>query len=77
MTVKTLKDEDKFPIKDVLKAVRLKMQEVLRVVDALNLGRTEVKNDGIYRTFNDGNVVKIASGEFKKRRIPNKRIKLF
>lgn len=77
MTVKTLKDEDKFPIKDVLKAVRLKMQEVIRVVDALNLGRTEVKRDGVYRTFNDGNVVKIASGEFKKIRIPNKRIKLF
>ena len=77
MTVKSLKDEDKVSIKVVLKAVRLKMQEVLRVVDALNLGRTEVKNDGIYRTFNDGNVVKIASGDFKRRRIPNKRIKLF
>ena len=77
MTVKSLKDEDKVPIKDILKAVRIKMQEVLRVVDALNLGRTEVKNDGIYRTFNDGNVVKIASGDFKRRRIPNKRIKLF
>jgi len=77
MTVKSLKDEDKVPIKDILKAVRLKMQEVLRVVDALNLGRTEVKADGVYRTFNDGNVVKIASGEFRKIRIPNKRIKLF
>lgn len=77
MTVKTLKDEDKFPIKDVVKAVRLKMKEVIRVVDALNLGRTEVKSDGVYRTFNDGNAVKIASGEFKKIRIPNKRIKLF
>lgn len=77
MTIKTLKDEDKYPLKEVLKAVRLKMQEVLRVVDALNLGRTEVKRDGVYRTFNDGVVVKIASGEFKKRRIQNKRIKLF
>jgi len=77
MTIKTLKDEDKFPIKGVLKAVSLKMAEVLRVVDALNLGRTEVKADGVYRTFNDGHTVQIAVGNFKKRKISNKRIKLF
>lgn len=77
MTVKSLKDEDKLPIKYIIKAINKKMAEVIRVVDALNLGRTEVKSDGVYRTFNDGKPVLIASGTFKKRRIPNKRIKLF
>jgi len=28
------------------------MDNVIRVVNAMNLGRTEVKDDGVYRTFN-------------------------
>ena len=77
MTVKSLKDEDKLPIKQIIKAINKKMAEVIRVVDALNLGRTEVKPDGVYRTFNDGSTVLIAAGDFKKIRVPSKRIKLF
>ncbi|MFD2583507.1 hypothetical protein ACFSR6_13500 [Pedobacter vanadiisoli] len=77
MTVKSLEDEDKLPIKQLIKAVNKKMEDVLRVVDALNLGRTEVKADGIYRTFNNGEKVKIADGNFKRRKVSAKRIKLF
>jgi hypothetical protein len=77
MKVTSLKDEDKLPIKQLIKAVNKKMDEVLRVVDALNLGRTEVKADGVYRTFNDGNPILIAAGDFRKRRVSAKRIKLF
>ena len=77
MTIKSLNDEDKLPITQIIKAINKKMVEVIRVVDALNLGRTEVKPDGVYRTFNDGKPVLIAAGVFKKRRVPNKRIKLF
>ena len=77
MTIKSLNDEDKLPITQTIKAINKKMVEVIRVVDALNLGRTEVKPDGVYRTFNDGKPVLIAAGMFKKRRVPNKRIKLF
>ncbi len=77
MIIKSLNDEDKIPIEYIIKVVKKKMAEVIRVVDALNLGRTEVKSDGVYRSFNDGSVVKIASGDFKRRRVPSKRIKLF
>ncbi len=77
MIIKSLNDEDKIPIEYIIKVVKKKMVEVIRVVDALNLGRTEVKSDGVYRSFNDGSVVKIASGDFKRRRVPSKRIKLF
>ncbi|WP_029284036.1 hypothetical protein [Pedobacter sp. R20-19] len=77
MTVKSLNDEDKLPIKQLIKAVNKKMKDVLRVVDALNLGRTEVKVDGVYRTFNNGDSVKVAEGNFKRRRITEKRIKIF
>ena len=77
MTVKSLNDEDKLPIEQIIKAINKKMDDVIRVVDALNLGRTEVKEDGVYRTFNDGRTIKISVGSFKKKRIPNKRIKLF
>jgi len=77
MTVESLDDEDKLPIKQLIKAVNKKMDDVLRVVDALNLGRTEVKADGVYRTFNDGSFIKICSGDFRKVSVPNKRIKLF
>jgi transcription antitermination factor NusG len=77
MTVKSLNDEDKLPIEQLIKAVNKKMDDVLRVVDALNLGRTEVKADGVYRTFNNGDFVKVAEGSFKKRRVSAKRIKLF
>ncbi|SFA44372.1 hypothetical protein SAMN04488511_10491 [Pedobacter suwonensis] len=77
MTVRSLDDEDKLPIKQLIRAVNKKMDDVLRVVDALNLGRTEVKADGVYRTFNNGDVVKIADGNFKKRTVSVKRIKLF
>ncbi|MDQ0637767.1 hypothetical protein QF042_001332 [Pedobacter sp. W3I1] len=77
MTVKSLNDEDKLPIKQLIKAVNKKMEDVLRVVDALNLGRTEVKADGVYRTFNNGDVIKVAEGNFKRRRVSAKRIKLF
>lgn len=77
MTVKSLEEEDKLPIKQLIKAVNKKMDDVLRVVDALNLGRTEVKSDGVYRTFNNGETVKIAEGNFKRRKVSAKRIKLF
>jgi hypothetical protein len=77
MTVKSLNDEDRLPLKEVIKAVHKKMAEIIRVVDALDLGRTEVKSDGVYSTFNDGNTIRIAIGEFKKKRIANKRIQLF
>lgn len=77
MTVKSLQDEDKLPMKQVIDAINKSMDDVLRVVDAMNLGRTEVKPDGVYRTFNDGEVVKISSGSFAKRRVDKKKIKLF
>lgn len=77
MTVKSLNDEDEVPIQQIINAINKKMDDVIRVVDALNLGRTEVKDDGVYRTFNDGKVVKIADGAFKKKRLRQKRIKLF
>ncbi len=77
MTVKSLNDEDKLPIKQIINAINKKMESVIRVVDALNLGRTEVKVDGVYRTFNNGEAVKIAEGVFEKRRLFHKRIKLF
>jgi hypothetical protein len=70
-------DEDEIPIKEIIRAVNKHMKEVIRVVDALNLGRTEVKKDGIYRTFNDGTIIKIAAGSFKQKKIFNKRIQLF
>ncbi len=77
MKITSLKDEDKVPLKHIIKVVNEKMDDVLRVVDALNLGRTEVKADGVYRTFNDGSTVLVAAGNFKKRRVPVKRFKLF
>lgn len=77
MTVKSLQDEDKLPIKQVIKAVNKTMEGVLRVIDAMDLGRTEVKDDGVYRTFNNGKVVKISSGVFTKKRVDKKSIKLF
>lgn len=77
MTVKSLEDEDKLPMQKIINAINKKMDDVIRVVDALNIGRTEVKEDGVYRTFNDGKIVKIADGVFKKKRLKNKRIKLF
>ncbi|MET4081709.1 hypothetical protein ABIB40_001658 [Pedobacter sp. UYP30] len=77
MTVISLKDEDNLPIKKVIKAVNKKMNDVIRVVDALNLGRTVVKADGVYRTFNDGGSVKISEGNFTKRKVAAKKIKLF
>lgn len=77
MTVKSLRDEDRLPIEQVINAINKTMDEVLRVVDAMDLGRTEVKADGVYRTFNNGEIVKISSGNFTKKRVGKKRIKLF
>ncbi|RBQ03375.1 hypothetical protein [Pedobacter miscanthi] len=77
MTVKSLRDEDKLPIKQVINAINKTMDDVLRVVDAMDLGRTEVKADGVYRTFNSGETVKISSGNFAKKRVEKKKIKLF
>jgi len=77
MKITSLKDEDKIPIKHIITIVNEKMDDLLRVVDALNLGRTEVKSDGVYRTFNDGRSVLVEAGNFKKRRVPVKRFKLF
>nr|WP_276903743.1 hypothetical protein [Pedobacter kyonggii] len=77
MTVKSLRDEDKLPIKQVINAINKTMDDVLRVVDAMDLGRTEVKTDGVYRTFNNGETVKISSGNFSKKRVEKKKIKLF
>ena len=77
MSVKSLRDEDRLPIEQVINAINKTMDEVLRVVDAMDLGRTEVKADGVYRTFNNGEIVKISSGNFTKKRVGKKRIKLF
>jgi len=65
MTVKSLNDEDKLPIKQLIKAVNKKMDDVVRVVDALNLGRTEVRTDGVYSIFNNGGTV-ACRGHFQK-----------
>ncbi|RNL51218.1 hypothetical protein [Pedobacter jejuensis] len=77
MTVKSLQDEDKLPIKQVIDAINKSMDDVLRVVDAMNLGRTEVKPDGVYRTFKNGETIKISSGSFAKKKVTSKKIKLF
>jgi len=77
MTVKSLDDEDKVPIKQVLEAIDKSMDDVLRVIDAMDLGRTEVKPDGVYRTFNNGKVLKISSGDFAGKQVSKKKIKLF
>jgi len=77
MTAKSLQDEDKLPIKQVIDAINKSMDDVLRVVDAMDLGRTEVKPDGVYRTFNNGKTVKISSGSFAKKRVAERKIKLF
>ncbi|MFD2337747.1 hypothetical protein ACFSNA_15220 [Pedobacter mendelii] len=69
MNVKSPQDEDKLPIKKVIDAINKSMDDVLRVVDAMNLGRTEVKPDGVYRTFNNGETIKISSGSFAKKKL--------
>lgn len=77
MTIQSIKDEDKLPIREVVKRMNEKSKEVLRIVDAMNLGRTSIKKDGIYRTYTNGHSVKVAGGTFKKRRLPQKLVKLF
>ncbi|MXV50329.1 hypothetical protein GS399_05040 [Pedobacter sp. HMF7647] len=77
MTAKSINEEDDLPITVVLKRVEKGSKRVLQEVDALNLGRTTVKRNGVYRTFNDGTFVKIADGEFKKKRISQKQVRLF
>ncbi len=61
-----LVDEDNVPFELILKAVSENSEKVLRIVDAMNLGRSVVKDDGVYRIFADGTEEKIASGEFKR-----------
>ncbi|PWS29848.1 hypothetical protein [Pedobacter paludis] len=72
-----LENEDNVPIEDIIKAVNKKLKEVHQLISELNLGKTEVKVDGVYRTFNDGEIVKIVSGSFKKVQVQSKIIKLF
>lgn len=53
------------------------MKDVLRVVYALNLGRTEVKADGVYRTFNNGDSVKLAEGNLKEKKFLQRELRSF
>ncbi|OAQ41846.1 hypothetical protein A5893_01640 [Pedobacter psychrophilus] len=65
-----LVDEDNVPFEEILKAVSENSEKVLRVLDAMNLGRSIVKPDGVYRIFADGTEKKVASGDF-----PDKKLK--
>lgn len=69
--------DNDLPIAEMIKAINQHMKEIHNVISALDLGITEVKDDGVYRTFNNGDVLKIASGSYKKLQVPSKRIKLF
>jgi hypothetical protein len=77
MTIKSIDDEDKLPISEVIKIVNKKSLEVLRIVDAMGIGRTSIKKDGIYRTYSNGDSIKIAEGNFKRRRLLHKQVQLF
>ncbi|TCD17949.1 hypothetical protein EZ456_22120 [Pedobacter psychrodurus] len=76
MPASTQYDND-LAITEMIKAINKHMKEIHSVISALDLGITEVKDDGVYRTFNNGDVLKIASGSYKKLQVPSKRIKLF
>jgi hypothetical protein len=64
-----LVDEDSVPFEVILKAVSENSKKVLRIVDAMNLGKSVVKDDGIYRIFADGTEEKIASGDFSDKKL--------
>ena len=69
--------EDEIPINEVIAMVNKEMEKVHAEIRRLNLGVTEIKNDGLYRIFNDGVSIKICDGDFSKVRVSNKQVKLF
>ncbi|MEO5912344.1 MAG: hypothetical protein ABIP95_15765 [Pelobium sp.] len=69
-------EEDEIPFEEILNKVSDNSDDVLRVIDAMNLGRSHVKDDGVYRVFNDGSEIKIEAGSFSKKKLFKKTYKL-
>jgi hypothetical protein len=62
-------EEDNISLELIIKDVSNYSTDIQRVVEALDLGKSMVKEDGVYRIFNDGTEIKITSGTFKKRHL--------
>ncbi len=64
------------PIGLIQKRINESTKEISRVNDAMGLGHVVVKHNGVFRTFNDGTSILIKKGNFRRKRLSNRRFKI-
>lgn len=69
-------DEDQNYLEDIQQRIDESAKEISRINEALGIGLVTIKDDGIYREFNNGELVLIKAGNFRRKKLGNRQIKI-
>lgn len=72
----TLSTEDQPNLEEIQHRIDESAKEISRINEALGIGLVTVKEDGIYREFNNGASILIKAGDFRRKKLVNSRIKV-
>ncbi len=72
----TVANEDQPYLEEIQFRIDESAKEISRINEALGLGLVTVKEDGIYREFNNGESILIKAGDFRREKLVNHRIKI-
>jgi len=69
-------DEDQNYLEEIQQCIDESAKEISRINEALGLGLVTVRENGIYREFNNGESILIKAGDFRRKKVGNRRIKI-
>ncbi|RYE16597.1 MAG: hypothetical protein EOP45_17235 [Sphingobacteriaceae bacterium] len=72
----TNSNEDELHLKEIQDRIDESAKEIYRINEALGLGLVTIKQDGIYREFNNGDSVLIKAGDYRRKKVTKHRIKI-
>ncbi len=72
----TDEDEDQNYLEEIQQRIDESAKEISRINEALGLGLVTVREDGVYREFNNGESILIKAGDFKRKKLVNRHIKI-
>lgn len=68
--------EDNLHLEEVQRRINESAKEIHRINNALGLGLVKIKFNGVYRKFEDGQEILIKSGNFRRKKLANLRVKV-
>ena len=79
MTIKTKEVRELIDLGDfeqIQEKINASAEQIAKINNALGLGKTVIKADGVYRIFNNGTDILIVSGDFTRKKLTNRHFKI-